>query len=111
MSSVRKLSLGRAYLTDLPVYRSVELPPTPHPSLQLAGAVSVFEDLDAYPWQPVGDSSYADPFFASDIKRLIERGPVHGEVPVMIGLTRDDGLLVTAGRGYRASMHHRFDFW
>ena len=53
-------------------------------------------------FKPSDDSKYSqDPFFKDDPIKLLEQGKVHN-VPVMIGVTKDEGLIYSAALGQRS---------
>ncbi len=55
-------------------------------------------DSMAFPaiWAPTSDHTYAkDPFFNDDPRKSLEKGE-HANVPVMIGIMKDEGLINTA---------------
>ena len=68
--------------------------------------------IGGFPWLPIGDASYSFPFFSNDSsngipKQLILKGPVLN-VPIMMGTTRDDGLLVTSGHYHKSLKYIQF---
>ena len=70
------------------------------PASKLVAAATDFSAIRGFPWLPIGDANYSSPFFTTDgsgglPKQLILSGPVLNNVPVIMGTTRNEGLLDT----------------
>jgi hypothetical protein len=68
--------------------------------------------LMAFPciWAPTHDHEFnKDPFFADKPRKVLEEGGFN-EVPIMIGLTKNEGLINTAFMLSRPHLHDYFRY-